>query len=129
RSAGPDALGTGVKSKVEDENDKTMLKLSQPSSPQGLLLNYAEYYKALAELRLGHPDEARLTFQTLLAREPAGFLMEAAALREAECDEVLGDQGAALAIYERLSAVKTTAPDDVLVRVGRAAKATGDLEK
>ena len=55
--------------------------------------------------------------------------MEAAALREAECDEVLGDQPAALAIYERLSATKTTAPDDVLMRVGRAAKATGDLEK
>jgi tetratricopeptide (TPR) repeat protein len=103
--------------------------LSQSSVRQGLLGHYAEYHKGLAELRLGHPDAARVTFRTLQTSEPVGYLMEAAALREAECDEVLGDQPAALAIYERLSATKTTAPDDVLMRVGRAAKATGDLEK
>ena len=129
RTAALDAFVSAVKFEVEGEYGKALPILSQPSVRQGLLIHYAEYYKALAELRLGHPDDARLTFQTLQAREPVGYLKEAAALREAECDEVLGDQAAALAIYERLSAVKTTAPDDVLVRVGRAAKATGDLEK
>jgi soluble lytic murein transglycosylase len=129
RTAALDSFVSAVKLEIEGDYAKALPILSQPSLLQGPLINYAEYYKALAELRLGHPDDARLTFQALQAREPVGYLMEAAALREAECDEVLGDQAAALAIYERLSATKTTAPDDVLIRVGRAAKATGDLEK
>ena len=129
RAAALDVFVSAVKLEVEGEYAKALPILSQPSLRQGLFIHYAEFYKALAELRLGHPGDARLTFQALQAREPVGYLMEAAALREAECDEVLGDQGAALAIYERVSATKTTAPDDVLMRVGRAAKAAGDPEK
>ena len=60
---------------------------------------------------------------------PVGYLNEAAALREGESHEGLGDYPAALAIYERLSKVKTTAPDDVLMRLGRAAEAAGDADK
>ena len=41
----------------------------------------------------------------------------------------MGDQAAALAIYERLSKTKTTVPDDVLLRLGRSARATGNTEK
>ena len=40
-------------------------------------------------------------------RTRSGYLAEAAALREAEADEALGDQAAALEIYERLSKTKT----------------------
>ena len=54
---------------------------------------------------------------------------EAASLREAESSEGLGDQVAALAIYERLSQTKTTTPDDVLMRMARAAEAAGDPEE
>ena len=32
-------------------------------------------------------------------------------------------------VYERLAKTKTIAPDDLLMRLGRAAKASGDLEK
>ena len=74
------------------------------------------------------PTRAR-TFRALQPARPSAISSEAAALREAECDEALGDQPAALAIYERLSTTKTTAPDDVLMRLGTAAKAAGDYEK
>ena len=60
--------------------------------------------------------DARATFQALQAHELNGFLVEASALREAECDEALGDYVPALAVYERLAAVKTTAPEEVLAR-------------
>src|ERR1019366_3221061 len=81
------------------------------------------------ELRLGRPADARRTFQSLASKSPSGYLVEAAALREAECAEALGDQRAALEIYARLAAVKTTAPEDVLMRLGRAARAAGDADK
>src|SRR4029077_4796714 len=57
------------------------------------------------------------------------YLVEAAALREAESDEALNDQGAAMDVYERLSKTRTTTPDDVLMRFGRAAKSIGNTEK
>ena len=67
----------------------------QPALRQGPLGHYAEYYQGLAELRLGRPADARATFQALAAKNPVGYLAEAAALREAECDEALNDQNAA----------------------------------
>src|SRR5258708_35251515 len=96
---------------------------------QGPLGPYAMFYAGLAQLRLGNAADARRTFQTLQALDPAGYLAEAAPLREAECDETLGDQAAAVEIYERLSKTKTTAPDEVLMRLAKAAQATGDAEK
>ena len=101
----------------------------QPGVQQGTLGHYAQYYQGFAELRLGRPEDARRTFQTLASKNPVGFLVEAIALRDAEAAEALGDQAAALAIYERLSKAKTTAPDDVLLRLGRSARATGNTEK
>src|SRR5437773_9772590 len=89
---------------------------SQASLQEGPLGNYAIYYQGLAELRLSRPAEAKRIFQALRSRPPVGYLVEASALREAECDEALGDQSAAAAIYEALSKTKTTSPDDVLMR-------------
>ena len=57
---------------------------------------------------------------------PTGYLAEAAALSEAEADEALGDYTAAVAVYERLGTTRSTAPDDVLLRLGRAARAGHD---
>jgi soluble lytic murein transglycosylase len=90
---------------------------------------YAMYDAGLAELRLGRFAEGRHLFQRVLERRPIGYLAEAAALGEAECAEALKDYAAAAAIYERLSATKTTAPEEVLMRLGGAAKAAGDFEK
>ena len=122
-------FAAGVKLEVDADYAQALPIFSQPSLQQGPLGSYAIFYAGLAELRLGRAAEARRTFQLLQAHDPIGYLLEGAALREAECDEALGDQAAAAAVYERLSKTKTTAPDDVLMRLGRASRAAGDMEK
>jgi soluble lytic murein transglycosylase len=122
-------FNAAVKLEVENNFAKALPILTSAAVQQSALGDYAIYYQGLGELRLGHAADARRTFQTLAAKPPAGYLVEAAAMREAECDEALGDQAAAMAVYERLAAVKTTAPDEVLLRLGRAAKASGHPDK
>jgi len=128
-SAAMTEFTTGVALEVEGNFAKALPIFSQRALQQGPLGHYAEYYKGLAQLRLGHTAEAKEVFQALQASEPIGYLEEAAALREGECDEALGDPHAAVQVYERLAAMKTTTPDDVLMRLGRAAKSAGDVEK
>ena len=131
-TARPAALNeflSGVKLEVDSNYGKALPIFLQPALRQGPLAHYADYYQGLAELRLGRAADARRTFQSLAASNPVGYLREAAALREAECDEALSDQGAAMQVYERLSKTRTTAPDEVLMRFGRAAKAAGQPEK
>jgi soluble lytic murein transglycosylase len=120
---------TAVKLEVDNNFGKALPLLQQPSVQRGTLGHYAEYYQGLAELRLGRPADAKRTFQTLAGKSPVGYLTEAAALREAECDEALGDQAAAMEIYDRLAKMKTTVPDEILMRLARAAKAAGSTEK
>ena len=129
RSAALNDFATGVKLEVDSNFARALPIFLQPAVRQGTLGRYAEYYQGLAELRLGRPSDARQTFQALAASRPIGYLLEAAALREAECDEALNDQDAAMQVYERLSKTKTTAPDEVLMRFGRAAKAAGHPDK
>ena len=129
RTAALNEFAAGVKLEVDSNFARALPIFMQPAVRQGALGHYAEYYQGLAELRLGRAADARQTFQALAAKTPSGYLLEAAALREAECDETLNDQGAAMQVYERLSKTKSTAPDEVLMRLGRAAKASGNTEK
>jgi soluble lytic murein transglycosylase len=122
-------FANGVKLEVDANYAKALPIFSQAPLRQGPLGHYSEYYKGLAEMRIGRSADARQTFQALQAAEPIGYLLEAAALREAECDEALGDPHAAMQVYERLAAMKTTTPDDVLMRLGKAAKAAGEADK
>jgi soluble lytic murein transglycosylase len=122
RAAAINEFMTAVKLEVDSNFAKALPILVQPSVQQGTLGHYAEYYQGLAELRLGRPSDARRTFQALAAKNPIGYLVEAAALREGECDETME-------VYERLAKTKTTAPDEVLMRLGRAAKAAGTAGK
>ncbi len=122
-------FANGVKLEVDANYVKALPIFSQAALRQGPLGHYSEYYRGLAEMRIGRSADARQTFQALQAGEPIGYLLEAAALREAECDEALGDPHAAMQVYERLAAMKTTTPDDVLMRLGRAAKAAGEADK
>jgi len=118
-----------VKLEVESNFARALPILSQPSVQQGALGDYALYYQGLAELRLGRAADARRTFQSLQAKRPVGYVIEAAALREAESDEALGDQSAALDVYDRLARQKTTSPEDVLMRLGRVARGLGRTDK
>ncbi len=129
RSAALNDFAMGVKLEVDSNFVRALPIFVQPALQQGPLGHYAVYYQGLAELRLGRPSDARQTFQALAAKKPVGYLLEAAALREGECDEALNDQDAAMRVYQVLSKAKTMAPDDVLMRLGRAAKAAGHPDK
>jgi soluble lytic murein transglycosylase len=100
-----------------------------PALASSHLADYAAYYKGLAQLKLSQAAEARSTMAALRQRKPAGYLSLAAALGEAQAAEALDDFAAAAGIYEVLSEDKVTVSDDVLVRLGRAALATGDRRK
>jgi soluble lytic murein transglycosylase len=117
--------------KVADKVDyaKALPLLTRAASAEGPFGDYAMYYAGLAELRLGRFAQARSRFQQLLARRPIGYLAEAAALAEAECAVGLHEYDAAVEIYERLAGVRTTAPEEVLRRLGGAAKSAGDHRK
>ena len=80
-----------VRLEVDGSFAKALPMLSKASLQQGPLADYALYHQAFAEMRLGRPAEARRLFQTLQSKSPVGFVAEGAALREAECDEALGD--------------------------------------
>ena len=127
RTAAMTDFATAVKLEVDSDFAKALPLLSNPSTQQGTLGSYATYYRGLAELRLGRAADARQTFRSLREAAPAGYVAEGAAVREAECDEALGDNASAMAAYERLSKTKTIAPDDILMRLGRAAKAAGNV--
>ncbi len=130
RTAAQANLAMAIKLEGEGSHAKALALLTHPATAQqGPLATYVEYYKGLAQLRLGRPAEARAAFQALQAHTPTGFLAEASLLKEAESDEALNDYGAAVAVYERLAAMKTTAPDQVLKSLAKAARAGGDEEK
>jgi len=129
RASAASGLASAVKLEVDGDFAKALPLVSQSSLQQGVLGAYAIYYKGFAELRLGRPADARLTFQMLRGTDPVGYLAEAAALREAECDEALGDNAAAVKVYERLITMKTVTPDDIMIRLGRAARASGNTDR
>jgi len=123
-------LAAAAKLMDKAEYSKALALLTSPSAKlTGLLATYADFYKGLALLRLGRLMEARTTFQKLQRGSLVGYLSEMAALHEAECDETLGDPAAAVAVYERLAATKTLAPDDLLMKLGKAATAAGAEDK
>src|SRR4051812_28696035 len=129
KSAAAVQLQQAIKFEIDANYARALPILSQPALHQGTLGDYAAYYQGLAELRLGHHADAKRTFETLLARPPVGFLLEGAALRLGETDEAMGDQRGAFAVYDRLSKMATTAPDDLLMRIGRLAKSIGETDR
>ena len=67
-------FAAAVKLQVDGEFSKALPIVSQPSLQQGPLGAYALYYLGFAQLRLGRPADARLTFQQLRGASPAGYL-------------------------------------------------------
>lgn len=92
----------------------------------GPLGDYAAYYQGLSELRLSHAPEATRILKALVDRKPEGNLGIASLLALGEAAELRGDNPAAQDIYSKASVQKTSAPEDVLMRLGRAALAAGD---
>jgi soluble lytic murein transglycosylase len=90
------------------------------------LAGYASYLEGLAQARLDHRPAARAIFTKLLETKPAGALADSINLRLGELADADGDFAGAAAIYEALLAGKPGAPDDLLLRMMRAARAAGD---
>ena len=129
RTPAIDKFAAAVKLEIDSNYTKALPMLSDASVQQGTLGSYAEYYQGLAQLRLGQSAEARKTFESLALKHPEGYLTEATVLREVEANEAAGDTRAAFDLLSRLAATRTTAPDDVLMRLGKAAKAIGNADK
>jgi soluble lytic murein transglycosylase len=122
-------LSAAMRQVAQGEYARALPVLSRPSAHEGLLGPYAMYDMAVSLLNLGRPEEARRAFRTIQAQRPVGYLIEAAGIGEAESNELLGDWPDAVEIYERLLKGKPLAPDDVLMRLGRAARRAGDAAR
>jgi soluble lytic murein transglycosylase len=129
RTAAQRELAMGVKLEVDGNFAKALPLFQQSAFRLEPLAYYAEYYAGLALLRLGRLDEARRAFQALRVKGPVGYLAQAAAMREAECDEAMGDHAAELSVYERLARTRTIATDEVLMRLAHAARLAGRTEQ
>lgn len=116
----------GVRLQSTGDAARALALVSTPGLSETVLADYALYYTALAKMGLRDPTVARRLFATVRQRQPAGYLGQAAILREAEAAEALGDPLGAVAALDPLSRVKTSAPDDILLRLARAAEAAGD---
>src|SRR6185295_2151869 len=103
--------------------------VTRPSLSSSELGHYALFYAGLAELRMSRTADARRTFESLLERDPPGYLSVAAAIGAAEAAEASGDRAAAVGIYERLAQDKAAVSDDILSRLGRAALASADRQR
>jgi soluble lytic murein transglycosylase len=90
---------------------------------------YAFYYRGVAMLGLDRYAEADTAFASVAALRPQGLLKEALALRLAELAQARGDAKKAVDILDRLSNDKLSAPEDVLLQLGRAAERAGDRDK
>jgi soluble lytic murein transglycosylase len=129
----PPRVTTGVSTAIQQYNDgeftKALPALSRPDAHEGILGPHVMFAMADIQLELGRAAEARQAFRAIQQRTPTGYLAEAAAIGEAEASEALNEWGAAVDIYERLLKGKVTAPDEVLMRLGRAAKGAGQSTK
>src|SRR5688572_27535781 len=93
----------------------------QAQAAGGPLEVYAHYYVGASHLRLSNAAEADRAFDAVLAKKPEGQLSVAAMLGKAEAAEGRRDHADAVAIYERLAAHPSIAPETVLSRLARAA--------
>jgi soluble lytic murein transglycosylase len=112
---------------IDEERYAQALTYIRPSPLAATpLAGYAAYLTGLAQLELERFDEAQRTFTALRASRPAGFLAEAATLQLAEISTTLRDYAAAVELYDEALAMKPASPDDVLLRLARAASSAGD---
>jgi soluble lytic murein transglycosylase len=112
---------------IDDEKYAQALPYIRPATLAGTpLAGYATYLTGLATLELDRVDDARRTFTALRAARPAGFLAEAATLQLAEISTTQRDYAAAVALYDEALSLKPASPDDVLLRLARAAASAGD---
>ena len=93
------------------------------------LAGYARYYEGLALRGLGRLSEAEAVLVSVRGQKPAGYLKQAVALAVAEVASARRDFRGAVDVLEDLSHDEVLAPEDVALRLGRAAELGGKTEK
>jgi len=112
---------------IDEEKYTQALAFIRPAALASTpLAGYATYLTGLAQLELERLEAAGRTFQALRASSPAGYLAEAATLQLAEISTTQRDYAAAVALYDEALALKPASPDDVLLRLARAAASASD---
>jgi soluble lytic murein transglycosylase len=119
----------GVKLYGEENFAAALPLVSAPALANTPLSDYAQFYTALVQIGLTRIDDAAATLDALAARKPTGYLAEAVAMKRAEVAMTRKDPRGALAALEPLSREKNTAPETVLLQLGRAAQEAGDRDK
>src|SRR5262245_50577644 len=122
-------LVDGVARYQDGDYAAALALVTRPSLTTTDLAMYGVFYAGVAELRMSRTADARRTFESLLERQPQGYLAVAAGIGAAEGAEASGDRAAAVRIYERLAQDKAAVSDDILSRLGRAALAAGDRRR
>jgi len=94
------------------------------------LTGYAQYYRAVALAGLNRLQEAEDALEALAKNAPAGYLAETVPLHLSEVLLAQQDARRAVSVLDDLRKDKgLTAPEDVWIRLGRAAEAAGDRDK
>ncbi|MEQ1870382.1 MAG: transglycosylase SLT domain-containing protein [Vicinamibacterales bacterium] len=128
--SGVGALVSNVARLYGEKDFTKALGAASPLATQpGPLALYAAYYMGLSQLKLDKPADALRTFTLILAQRPVGYLAEAALLGVADANVALNKPAEAVEIYERLLADRPSSVEDILMRLGRAATAQGDVDK
>jgi soluble lytic murein transglycosylase len=123
------SFAAGAKAMADARYADAITALRHPDLEGTPLAGYAKYFTGLAYLNTSRAAEARAAFAQLRATEIAGYLSEAAALREAEAATLQGDHAAAAAIYDSLSRTKNGSPEEILLARARAYRSAGNGEQ
>ncbi len=119
------AFRNGIKAHKEGRHSEAIKQLTGASSLEGSLAAYATYYAAMSQLELGHTSEAERLLKDLRTRNPQGYLAEATAIAEGSLAEEQQQYTDAVEIYRKLTALKTAAPAENWMRLGRASVQSG----
>ncbi len=92
------------------------------------LASYARYYSGVARLAMSRYAEADAAFAAARAARPEGYLRQAVPLRIAEVAIGRQDAKRAYETLKDLSEDKVSAPEDVLVKLARAAELAGNRD-
>jgi len=123
----PVDVGSAMRASAAGDYARSIATLSRTGAQQGTLGTYVAYHLAIAQLRLGRPEQARALFQQIQERQPIGYLSEAAFIGEGESLEAMGQPAAALDVYQRMLDAHVGALDDVVMHLGRAARGAGRM--
>lgn len=118
-------LASGVDAYRGGKYGEALIVLSRRGLPDSIA-DYASYYAGLSRLRLGQVEAARKELSTLRARQPVGYLSEAAATAEADAAIALGDHAGARQIYEQLVTRRPATPDQTWLKLARTSLAAND---